>query len=68
MDVFGAKKCGKRRNLKKTLKVTNSRQGDGVMKREVQGDGLYSERFYMLNGCELVTASQKAITTKNMAA
>ena len=30
LDVFGAKKCGKRRNLKKTLKVTKSNEGDGV--------------------------------------
>ena len=32
---------------------------DGVMKTEVQGDGLYSERFYKLNRCELVSASQE---------
>ena len=32
---------------------------DGVMKAEVQGDGLYSEGFYLLNGRELVTASQE---------
>ena len=33
--------------------------GDGVMKAEVQGDGLYSERLQKLNGWELVTASQE---------
>ena len=32
---------------------------DGVMKAEVQGDGLYSERLQQLNGRELVTASQE---------
>ena len=30
LDVFGAKKCGKRRNLKKTLKFTKSKLSDGV--------------------------------------
>ena len=57
MDFFGAKKCGKRRNLKKTLKFTKyllsdgvKTKCDGVMKTEVQGDGLYSERFQKLNG------------------
>ena len=52
MDVFGAKKCGKRRKLKKTLKCTKSAEGDGVkttpdgvMKTEDQRDGLYSESF-----------------------
>ena len=30
LDVFGAKKCGKWRNLKKTLKFTKSWEGDGV--------------------------------------
>ena len=32
---------------------------DGVMKAEVQGDGLYSESLQKLNGRELVTASQE---------
>ena len=32
---------------------------DGVMKAEVQGDGLYSESLHKLNGRELVTASQE---------
>ena len=32
---------------------------DGVMKAEVQGDGLYSESLQKLNGEELVTASQE---------
>ena len=32
---------------------------DGVMKTEVQGDGLHSESLQKLNGRELVTASQE---------
>ena len=30
LDVFGAKKCGKRRKLKEDPKVTKFRRGDGV--------------------------------------
>ena len=32
---------------------------DGVMKAEVQGDGLYSESLQKLNGEDLVTASEE---------
>ena len=35
LDVFGAKKCGKRRNLKKTLKFTKSKLSDGVKTKGV---------------------------------
>ena len=45
------------KKTQETLKFTKSPEGDGVkthcdgvMKAEVQGDGLYSERFYKLNG------------------
>ena len=54
------------KKTQETLKFTKSSEGDGVktqcdgvMKTEVQGDGLYSESLQKLNGRELVTASQE---------
>ena len=54
------------KKTQETLKFTKSPEGDGVktycdgvMKTEVQGDGLHSESLQKLNGRELVTASQE---------
>ena len=47
------------KKTQETLKFTKSLLSDGVMKAEVQGDGLYSESLQKLNGRELVTASQE---------
>ena len=58
----------KMKKTQETLKFTKTflsdgvkARCDGVMKAEVQGDGLYSERLQKLNGGELVTASQERL-------